>query len=146
MSDCASALSPGAPFESETNMDEVNPFLGGAPGEPVPIVDPEDVKAVWQIFDEIRRTHPNQAVGVAGLVAVCGSGANIPAVTLRAGMIGLVLNTLPAELAPWTKEDRVDDAVFRAIAQVPMEWLGVGIERQGWPFDVEDFMRRVRAG
>jgi hypothetical protein len=127
-------------------MDEVNPLLGGASGEPVPVVDPEDVKAVWQIFDELRRTHPGTAVGVAGLVGVLRPGANVPAVTFRAGMIGLVLHTAPAELAPWTKEDRVDDAVFHAIAQVPMEWLGVGVERQGWPFDVEDFMRRVREG
>jgi hypothetical protein len=25
-----------------------------------------------------------------------------------------------------------------------MEWMGVGIVRQGPPFDFEDFMRRVR--
>ncbi|HYK49258.1 MAG TPA: hypothetical protein VEU94_06005, partial [Terriglobales bacterium] len=73
-------------------MDEVNPLLGGAPGEPVPVVDPEDVKAVWQIFDEVRRTHPGTAVGVAGLAKVLRPGANVPAVTFRAGMIGLVLH------------------------------------------------------
>ena len=50
MSQCVPSLGGSHP-EAETDMDEVNPLLGGAPGEPVPVVDPEDVKAVWQIFE-----------------------------------------------------------------------------------------------
>jgi hypothetical protein len=34
-----------------------------------------------------------------------------------------------------------DDAVFRAVAKVPAEWMGVGIVRQGPPFDVNEFLR-----
>jgi hypothetical protein len=50
----------------------------------------------------------------------------------------------PLCLEPWTKEDQLDDVVFRAAAQIPMEWIGVGITRRGLPFDFDDFMRRVR--
>jgi hypothetical protein len=34
--------------------------------------------------------------------------------------------------------------VFRAAAEIPMEWMGVGIVRRGLPFDPDDFLRRVR--
>jgi hypothetical protein len=44
---------------------------------------------------------------------------------------------------PWTKDGELTEPVFRAAAQVPMEWIGVGVVRQGLPFDLEDFMRRV---
>jgi hypothetical protein len=36
------------------------------------------------------------------------------------------------------------DAVLVAIAEIPMEWIGVGIHREGLPFNFEDLMRRVR--
>jgi hypothetical protein len=35
------------------------------------------------------------------------------------------------------------DAVFQAAAEIPMEWIG-GEVHHGWPFDVDDFVRRVR--
>lgn len=60
-------------------------------------------------------------------------------------MLGLVTRQAQEQLAPWVNEGEMDDAIFRSIAQVPMEWIGVGIVRHGPPFDFEDFMRRVRA-
>ena len=40
-------------------------------------------------------------------------------------MMWVVEHASPEALAPWTKDERLDDAVFRAIAEVPMEWMGV---------------------
>ena len=37
-----------------------------------------------------------------------------------------------------TKDGELTDPVFRAGAQVPMEWIGVGVVRQGLPLDLED--------
>lgn len=36
------------------------------------------------------------------------------------------------------------EVVFRAAAEIPMEWMGVGIVRQGLPLDAEEFLRLVR--
>jgi hypothetical protein len=56
----------------------------------------------------------------------------------------MLRRAVPQTLEPWTNEDQLDDVVFSAISEVPMERMGVGVVRQGLPFDVEDFMRRVR--
>jgi|SRR5713101_189770 len=121
-------------------------FRGGTPGKPVPQVDPEDIKAIWELGQEGKKDHPGRqvATGVALIEHACRPGANIPAVTYRGGMLGMVQCAAPALLEPWTKEDHLADVVFRAIAEIPMEWIGVGVEREGWPFDPDDFMRRVR--
>jgi hypothetical protein len=122
----------------------------GPPGAPVPKVDAEDVKAVWLLGRDIQARHPAKAgelrahaVGIEIFKAACKPGANIPAVSYRGMMLGMLIRHAPEQLAPWLKEGNPDDAVFRAIAQVPMEWMGVGIVRNGLPFDTEDFMRRV---
>jgi hypothetical protein len=46
-------------------------------------------------------------------------------------------------LKPWTKDGELTETVFKTAAKIPMEWIGENL-RHGLPFDVEDFMRRVR--
>jgi len=119
--------------------------FGGA-GEPVPTVDPEDVKAVWELFSDFEREHPGRpgAVGIEIFKRACSPGADIQAIIYRTQMMWVVQHASPEALAPWTKDERLDDAVFRAIAETPMEWMGVGVPRQGLPFDADDFIRRLR--
>ena len=38
------------------------PFFGGSPGEPVPEVDPEDLKTVWREQQEIEARRPGKQV------------------------------------------------------------------------------------
>lgn len=38
------------------------PMFGGKPGEPVPEVDPEDLKIVWKINRDLQARHPGQQV------------------------------------------------------------------------------------
>jgi hypothetical protein len=130
-------------------MDEFPHFRGEA-GEPVPKVDPEDVKAAWEVGREIERRHPPDAggltayaVGVGVFKAACKPGANIEAICYRGMMLGTLTRHAQEQLSPWFKEGNPEDVIFRAIAEVPMEWMGVGITRRGLPFDFEDFMRRV---
>jgi hypothetical protein len=47
------------------------------------------------------------------------------------------------QLASWVKDEEVSDAVFRIIATIPMEWVG-HTEREGLPFDIEQFFSRLR--
>jgi hypothetical protein len=122
-------------------MDQVQlqKLLGAAAGTPVPQVDPEDVRAVWKLGQEVQKDHPgvNVGIGVAIFERSCNPGSNIQAVTYRAGMIAMFLRH-----APELKEKL--DAVFLAAATIPMEWIGVGIVHRGWTFDPVDFIRRVR--
>lgn len=121
-------------------------LFGGKPGEPVPQVDPEDVKAAWELGRNVQKRHPGQQVAIGWQIfeRTCKPGADIRAVTYRASVLGLLRHAAPEVLEPWTKEDQLEAVIFRAAAQVPMEWMGFGIVRQGFPFDFEDFMRRVR--
>jgi hypothetical protein len=121
-------------------------FGFGRAGEEVPTVDSKDVKAIWILSSDYEKEHPSKsgAVGIEILKSVCSPGANIAAITYRTQMMWVVEHASPEALAPWTKDERLDDAVFRAIAEVPMEWMGVGAPRHDLPFDVDDFLHRVR--
>lgn len=70
-------------------------------------------------------------------------GANLPAVWYRSGMIQVLNQVAQEQLAPWVKDEAVSDAVFRTMATIPMEWIG-HTDREGLPFDVEEFFRRLR--
>lgn len=83
------------------------------------------------------------AIGLCGLNARCKPSADISAVTYRAGMIGILQRAAPAMIEPLIAEK--SSAVFLAAAEIPMEWLGQEI-RQGFPFDVDEFLSRVREG
>ena len=122
----------------------MEPTYGGNSGEPVPEVAAGDIKSVWEVGRRIQSEHPGCAVGASIYEMACTPGANIEATHYRASMLMMVQHGAPELLEPWTKNDQLDDVVFRAIGEVPMEWMGVGKPRKGLPFDVEDFLRRVR--
>jgi hypothetical protein len=119
------------------------PPFGGEPGEPVPAVDPDDVKTVWQIGRDVQASHPGQqvAVGVDVMKHACKPGADIEAVCYRASLLWMTTQTAPEHLERFTRDGQPDDAVFRAAAKVPAEWMGVGIVREGPAFDVNEFLR-----
>lgn len=124
------------------------PKFGGNPGEPVPEVDPEDIKTCWEMAREAETRNPGQvgAIGTTLLQQVFKPGADIKAVTYRGGMLWMLDMVAHEQLAAWKKDGQVDDSVFRTAATIPMEWMGVGIVRQGPPFDVDEFFRRLREG
>ena len=124
--------------------EESVPQFGGRPGEPVPEVNPEDVKTVWAMQSEAQKRHG----GITRRVFehVLPAGTDIDAVCYRARQLGLVNLILNDDLAQkhlpasWHRVTRVDDVVFRATAKIPMEWIGGGV-RQGLPFDINEFLR-----
>jgi hypothetical protein len=119
------------------------PRFGGEPGEAVPAVDAEDVKTVWQIGRDAQANHAGQnvAVGADLMKHACKPGANIEAVTYRSWLVGLMARIASEQLARFTRDGQPDDAVFSAAAKVPAEWMGVGIVREGPPFDLNEFLR-----
>jgi hypothetical protein len=128
---------------SPNNEQPGPPRFGGEPGESVPTVDPVDVKTVWKIGRDAQAHHAGGqvAVGVDLMKHACQPGADIEAVGYRASLIWLMTQIAPERLARFTRDGQPDDAVFRAAANVPTEWMGVGIVRQGPPFDVNEFLR-----
>lgn len=121
-------------FEQISQMDpiEVREQLTGKPGEPVPEVDPQDVKAAW----EWTRDNPGKQSGLGVLLSgEMKLGANPFAAGHRAAMLSL----LPHFEPEFSKDGQLDEGVFYAAARVPMQWLGVGT--QGPPFDEDEFVR-----
>ena len=117
----------------------------GNPGEPVAEVDPDDLKAFWQETRTLQATGPGHSVGIGldMIEAICKPGANAAAVWYRSSMIRVLNQFAQKQLAPWVKDEEVSDAVFRAMATIPMEWVG-HTGREGSPFDVEKFFRRLK--
>ena len=122
------------------------PPFGGNPGEPVAEVDPDDLKAFWQEISNLQPSDPGQHVTVGFEVkALAKPGVNAEAVWYRSMMIRLLNEFAHEQLAPWIKDEEVSDPVFRTMATIPMEWIG-STEREGLPFDVEEFFGRLSAG
>ena len=62
---------------------------------------------------------------------------------MESGQLQVLNQVAQEQLAPWVKDEEVSDAVFRTMATIPMEWVG-HTDREGLPFDVEEFFRRLR--
>jgi hypothetical protein len=126
-------------------MDEATfeKHFGGKAGEAVPQVDPSDMKALWKLGEDSRKRHPEGgvAIGVNLMQALCKPGANVMAISYRASMIGILQHLAPEMMDPLI-QDKLD-AVLAAASEIPMKWIG-GAVREGWPFDPDDFIRRVR--
>jgi len=132
-------------MEDAEAVAKLHAMVSGTPGKPVPEVDTEDVKAVWKLGQEVKKDHPDGgvAIGMAIFEHTCKPGAIVKAVVFQANMVGMLQYVAPHIFEPWTKNGELTEPVFRAAAQVPMEWIGVGVVRKGLPFDIEDFMSRV---
>ena len=118
-------------------------FLGN-PGEPVAEVDPDDLKIFWQKSRHLQASHPDVSIGFQAK-AIAKPRANAAAVWLRSGMIWALSRYAQEQMAPWIKNEEVSDVVFQTMATIPMEWIGP-TDREGLPFDVEEFFRPLREG
>ncbi len=134
-----------------------NPFESNNGEELVPPVDAADIKAVWQVYNDVRRTHPVEGGGLAGVAVgaavfegVCTRGANIRNVWYRMAMLQLLFHVVersPDEpeaqaLAKLQAGEELDDRLFRVMAQIPLKWLPKE-GMQGYPFDVDTFMKQI---
>ena len=112
------------------------PQFGGKPGEPVPEVDPEDLKEVWKM----TRDHRQTGFGAATEAQSDKSPAIQQEIGYRASLLSAMPQLAPDEFARFTKDGELQDCVFRAAAKVRMEWMGEG-PRPHLPFDVREFLK-----
>jgi hypothetical protein len=123
------------------------PRFGENPGEPVLEVDPEDLRSVWRETRDLQARHPGQNVAIDAEVIkpICKPTTNADAGWYRMSMLWLLDLVAPERISSWMKEGEPSDIVFRTIATIPMVWIG-HTEREGLPFDVEEFFRRLMEG
>jgi hypothetical protein len=119
------------------------------PGEPVPIVDPEDLKAVWHIQEKARahaeQTGMQAATGAHFIKASCKPGADVESVSYRAMMLLIIAKYAATEIADFSKDGKLADGVFGVAARIPMKWIGVGVDHKGFPFDMDEFKRQLQS-
>lgn len=120
------------------------PRFGGDAGEPVPSVDPEDLKAIWLMGKEMQAAFPqSKAVGMDVMRSYCKPGANLEATGYRSSMIWLLSQVAQQQLTPYfDDETEYADPVFATMASLPMTWVGPG-PKQDLPFDIKEFFRRL---
>jgi hypothetical protein len=86
-----------------------NTALKKAAGEPIPPVDPDELRSSWEV-------RPTWTCGISP-----EAQAKFWAVSRRAGMIRMLTGRLHGHiLAPWKHGEELDDAVFRIAATFPM--------------------------
>lgn len=117
--------------------------LGGKPGEPVPEVDPDDLKSLWELQRSRGAMSPGQehAIGFDLIKHSCKPGADVQAVCYRLSFLWIMTRIASEQFAAFTRDGQPVDAAFRAAAKVPAESMGVGIVREGPPFNPDEFMR-----
>ena len=100
---------------------------------PVPLVDPADLKIVWELQQKVRgqqkvrEQHPGEQVGidVRSYMTACSPGANTLAVWYRLSMLGMLSalsekSGVPVEKLPWMQSGKPDEFIFKALATLPM--------------------------
>src|SRR5712691_8738536 len=116
---------------------EISKFRIRKEGEPIPPVDPEDIKRCWNLRPPWNPGNDQQSA--------CSPGADVEAVFRRWAMI----DTLSCFrlLTPWQHGEEVDDAVFRVAATFPIRefrpknYMIPGDERFG--LDPNAFVQRL---
>jgi hypothetical protein len=142
---------------------EEPPRFGGEPGTPVPVVNIDGLKAVAHVWDELQRQHPGTqfGIGVGAIEHICKHGADVRAVCYRLGQLGLLkliseqkvddpegqahIVKFQSKITQLMQDGEFTDAAFKAIARVPMEWMAVGVVREGPPYDFEELLRLCAA-
>ena len=120
-----------------------SPSFFGTSGEPVPVVDAEDLQTAYEILtDPAHRTAGAFTTRIFD--KACKPGADIPAVAYRAMILQVLPMLAREQIAPRMKEDgKFDPLVYREFGGFPMAWLPQGSPREGMPFDVDGFVRRL---
>jgi hypothetical protein len=122
---------------------------------PIPPVDPADLKSVWAMHEKLKKEFeertPNRApdqyfsVGIDYFRRVCSPGANTGAVWYRLSILEMLrhVSEVTGTSLPWPREGKASDAVFKALATVPMTGLAPGVVRKVPPFDPDELIRLI---
>ena len=122
------------------HMPELDLLIGKA-DDPVPSVDPADLKKLWTYSQEVRAKYGNRCVatGIEVLKLMCSPGADTRAVSYRCSMLGLLEMMLESAWAG----GQLSENAFTVAAQMELKWMGVGEVYRGLPFDAGEFLGQV---
>jgi hypothetical protein len=138
-----------------TQADPLNDFCW-LKDSPIPPVDPADLKNIWAMQEELKRDFekrapnraPNQdlSVSINYYKRVCSPGANVGALWYRLSILEVLRHVSEATgtSLPWPREGKPGDAVFKALAIVPMTGLAPGVVRKVPPFDPDELIRLIK--
>jgi hypothetical protein len=108
----------------------------------VPPVESADIRAVWTMQKNYQALFPEGIMIHADeCIKACQPGADVRAVVERTSMLDLLQTAEVLKL-----EDEIDDVVFQTLATIPMKRMQVGVVHEGFPFDVQEFLRQVDEG
>jgi hypothetical protein len=76
----------------------------------------------------------------------CSPGANVGAVWYRLSILEMLrhISEITGTSLPWPREGKPGDAVFKALATVPMTGLPPGVVRKVLPFDPDELIRLIK--
>jgi hypothetical protein len=93
-------------------------------GEPIPPVDPEDIKRMCEYERTHSRVGSNGWQWLQGLKAAISSEADFSDVSSRRGMVETLARYNKGQLlAPWHQGEELHEAVFRIAAIFPLRYL-----------------------
>jgi hypothetical protein len=113
----------------------------------VPTVAVDDLKRVFALQQEVQSRHPGQCVIGASLYErECTSGSDAHTVWYRISWLHLLrhLNEAGRIDFPWMRDGKPEEAVFKALATIPMTGVISKVMRDGFPFDVEELRRLIQ--
>ena len=100
------------------------PWLNNASNIPVPVVDPADLKIVWELQRKVQKEHPGEqiAIDVINHLKACSPGADAWAVWYRLSKLAMlpVVCEMTGRNLPWSQADKPDDFIFKLLATFPM--------------------------
>ena len=106
----------------------------------------DDLKRVYAMQREVQSRNPGKSVGISGSVyqQACNSGSDGQIVWYRLAWLPVLIDLVKAgELnLPWIHEGEPDEAVFKALATIPM--AGMKETQMDFPFDIEELNRLVQ--
>jgi hypothetical protein len=114
------------PEELRNRTLEQMPWLKD-PNNPVPTVDPADIKSLWQQSKDLEAQPraPGTMLMINHNAVACSPGANIASVVHRLGMLELANKAMGLNF-PVTLDGKPTDAVFKAFATIPMKGIPEG--------------------
>jgi hypothetical protein len=115
----------------------------------VPSVAHADLKSVWAMANEFQVRHPGQqvSIGVDFYKRACSPLADVDAVLRRVSMLGRVQQEAEAGhfRFPWIHDGEPEEIVFKIVATIPMVELQPGMVHEGFPINVEELIRQIKA-
>ena len=115
----------------------------------IPTVDPADLKSLHKLQTDLNADcQPGTwvTVGLRAVQKVLTPGADVMTLTYRLGWLRMLQawsEAQPKEF-PWIKGDKIDDAVFNALAVLPLTGISAGGTSTP-PFDPNELVRLIQS-